>query len=239
MVAASGLLDMIDSFSVCSVSRPGSTPDRYTHGCCYHNGVVISDDSTLPGILRTVFLDRDGVLNEKMPEGRYVTSWNEFHPLPGVAEAIGRLNRAGVRVIVVSNQRGIAKGLYSAADVQEIHSRFQDLLKTHGAKVDGFYFCPHEKGQCNCRKPLPGLFEQAVVEFPEISAASSAMIGDSLSDIEFGRRLGMLTVFVKGDPERQKPGTEAAWKMADLRSSSLDEVVDSLLSRQLQSNQRA
>lgn len=184
-------------------------------------------------------MDRDGVLNQKMPEGHYVTSWNEFHPLPKVAEAIGRMNKAGLRVLVVSNQRGIAKGLYAIADVQAIHSRFQDLLKSHGAEVDGFYFCPHDKGQCNCRKPLPGLFEQAVAEFPEITSASSAMIGDSLSDIEFGRRLGMFTVFIHGDPERQQHGVEMASDTADLHFSSLDEAVSALLSRQLQGNQRS
>ncbi len=112
-----------------------------------------------------MFLDRDGVLNEKMPEGRYVESWSDFHLLPGVAEAIGRLNRAGLRVVVVSNQRGIALGRYLAADVEAIHSSLQDLLKAHGAHVDGFYFCPHDKGQCNCRKPLPGLFQQAAADF--------------------------------------------------------------------------
>ena len=206
---------------------------------CYHNGVVNSDRRTLPSELRTVFMDRDGVLNQKMPEGHYVTSWNEFHPLPKVAEAIGRMNKAGLRVLVVSNQRGIAKGLYAIADVQAIHSRFQDLLKSHGAEVDGFYFCPHDKGQCNCRKPLPGLFEQAVAEFPEITSASSAMIGDSLSDIEFGRRLGMFTVFIHGDPERQQHGVEMASDTADLHFSSLDEAVSALLSRQLQGNQRS
>ena len=120
-----------------------------------------------------------------------MTSLSEFKPLAGAVEAVGRLNRAGLRVVVVSNQRGIAKGLYTAADVEAIHSGFQKLLKAHGAKVDGFYFCPHEKGTCNCRKPLPGLYEQAVTDFPEIAAADSAMIGDSLSDIDFGRRLGM------------------------------------------------
>ena len=179
--------------------------------------------------LRTVFLDRDGVLNEKMPEGRYVASRADFHLLPGVAEAIGRLNRAGVRVAVVSNQRGIALGLYTAADVNTLHSALQELLATHGAHVDGFYFCPHDKGQCNCRKPLSGLFEQAVAEFPEIAAATSVMIGDSLSDIEFGRRLGMLTVFIKGALGRQKPGSEAAGELADLRFPSLVEAVNRLL----------
>ena len=179
--------------------------------------------------LRTVFLDRDGVLNEKMPEGRYVASRADFHLLPGVAKAIGRLNRAGVRVMVVSNQRGIALGLYTAADVNDLHSALQELLATRGAHVDGFYFCPHDKGQCNCRKPLPGLFEQAVAEFPEIAAATSVLIGDSLSDIEFGRRLGMLTVFIEGAPERRKPGAEAALELADLRFPSLTRAVDRLL----------
>ena len=179
--------------------------------------------------LRTVFLDRDGVLNEKMPEGRYVASRADFHLLPGVAKAIGRLNRAGVRVMVVSNQRGIALGLYTAADVNDLHSALQELLAHHGAHVDGFYFCSHDKGQCKCRKPLPGLFEQAVAEFPEITAATSVMIGDSLSDIDFGRRLGMLTVFIEGAPERRKPGAEAALELADLRFPSLTRAVDRLL----------
>jgi D-glycero-D-manno-heptose 1,7-bisphosphate phosphatase len=179
--------------------------------------------------LRTVFLDRDGVPNEKMPEGRFVASQADFHLLPGAVEAVGRLNRAGVLVVVVSNQRGIALGLYSSADVDAIHSALQELLAHHGAHVDGFYFCPHDKGQCNCRKPLPGLFEQAVAEFPEITAATSVMIGDSLSDIDFGRRLGMLTVFIEGDPERRKPGAESAGKLADMRFPSLAEAVNDLL----------
>ena len=160
---------------------------------------------------------------------RYPHWQADFHLLPGAAEAVGRLNRAGVRVVVVSNQRGIALGLYSSADVDAIHSALQELLAHHGAHVDGFYFCSHDKGQCNCRKPLPGLFEQAVAEFPEITAATSVMIGDSLSDIDFGRRLGMLTVFIEGDPERRKPGAESAGKLADMRFPSLAEAVNDLL----------
>jgi D-glycero-D-manno-heptose 1,7-bisphosphate phosphatase len=179
--------------------------------------------------MKTVFLDRDGVINDKMPEGRYVTSWAEFHLLPGVAEAIAKLNRAGFRVVVVSNQRGISLGLYTAADVLSIHSALQNLLSSHGAHVDGFYFCPHGRGECNCRKPLPGLFEQAVAEFPEITAATSVMIGDSKSDMEFGRRLGMTVVFIDGDPKRQNPGNEAAGDLADLRFPSLAEAVKALL----------
>jgi len=197
--------------------------------CCYHGGV---DDFAKPTInrnLSTVFLDRDGVLNEKMPEGSYVASWGDFQILPGVPDAIGRLNQAGLRVVVVSNQRGIALGLYSTGDVETIHARFQELLKAHGAHVDGFYFCPHDKGTCNCRKPLSGLFDQAASDFPEIAAAASAMIGDSFSDIEFARRLGMLTIFIDGDPERQEPGAQATGELADLRFPSLAEAVDALL----------
>jgi D-glycero-D-manno-heptose 1,7-bisphosphate phosphatase len=179
--------------------------------------------------LKTVFLDRDGVINDKMPEGRYVTCWAEFHLLPGVAEAIAQLNQAGLRVVVVSNQRGISLGLYTTADVVDLHSALQNLLSRHGAHVDGFYFCPHGRGECNCRKPLPGLFEQAVAEFPEIAAATSVMIGDSKVDVEFGRNLGMTVVFIDGDPKRQKPGNEAAGGLADLRFPSLAEAVEALL----------
>jgi D-glycero-D-manno-heptose 1,7-bisphosphate phosphatase len=186
-------------------------------------------DSSAPRPLRTVFLDRDGVLNQKLPEGRYVASLSDFRVLPGVPDAIARLNRAGLRVIVLSNQRGIALGLHTAQDVLAIHAAFQSELAGHGARVDAFYFCPHDKGECNCRKPLPGLFEQAQADFPDIAAESSLMIGDSLSDIEFGRRLGMTTVFIDGDPALQKPGAETARGLADQQFASLPEAVDALL----------
>ena len=185
--------------------------------------------TTIPRNLRNVFLDRDGILNEKMPEGQYVTRWEEFHVLPGVVEALGRLNRAGMRVIVVSNQRGIARGLYQLADVESIHAAFQRQLERDGAHIDAFFLCPHEKDECNCRKPLPGLFEQAQSRFPEIAAATSVMVGDALSDIEFGRRLGMATIFVEVDPQRRSPHAEEAAKLADLRCGSLADAVEALL----------
>jgi len=179
--------------------------------------------------LRTVFLDRDGILNEKMPEGQYVAGWQDFHILPGVAEALYRLNRAGLLTIVVSNQRGIARGLYTASDVDAIHAAFQRQLSSAGAHIDAFLICPHDRGQCNCRKPLPGLFEQAVAQFPQITAATSVMIGDSLSDVEFGRSLGMATIFIEGDPLRRKSGAEDSARLADVRSASLPEAVETLL----------
>jgi D-glycero-D-manno-heptose 1,7-bisphosphate phosphatase len=180
-------------------------------------------------VLKTVFLDRDGVLNEKMPEGHYVTRWEEFRPLPGVPEAVQRLNRAGVLVLVVSNQRGVALGHYTVADVESIHSEFQKLLNAAGARVDAFFFCPHDKHSCTCRKPGPGLFEQARARFPEIAPETSIMIGDSLSDIEFGRRLGMGTVFIEGNAEHQKPGAASAKELAQMCCRSLPEAVEALL----------
>jgi D-glycero-D-manno-heptose 1,7-bisphosphate phosphatase len=179
--------------------------------------------------LQTVFLDRDGVLNEKMPEGEYVRSVRDLRVLPGVGEAIAQLNRAGMRTLVVSNQRGIALGLYTAADVDVVHAELQKNLAAHGGRIDGFFYCPHGENECNCRKPLGGLFDQALTQFPDIDAKSSAMIGDSLSDVEFGHRLGMLTVFLEGDAGRRKPGVESAGKLADAQFRSLPEAVEWLL----------
>ncbi|MGA7340860.1 MAG: HAD family hydrolase [Terracidiphilus sp.] len=181
--------------------------------------------------MSTVFLDRDGVLNEKAPEGKYVSRWQNFHVLDGVAEALARLNRAGLRAIVVTNQRGIALGLYTAADVQVLHAQFERLLEERGARIDAFYVCPHDYGECNCRKPLPGLFGQAVAEFPDLSAAQSVIIGDSLVDVEFGRRLGMRTILIEGGAEHRGPDAGKASDRADWRCSSLSEAVDVLLAK--------
>jgi D-glycero-D-manno-heptose 1,7-bisphosphate phosphatase len=179
--------------------------------------------------VNTVFLDRDGVLNEKVPEGQYVSRWEDFRVLGGVAEAVARLNQAGMRVIVVTNQRGVALGLYTAGDVEALHARFAQFLAQHGARVDAFYVCPHDRGECGCRKPLPGLFEQAVADFKEISAAKSVMVGDSLVDMEFGRGLGMKTILIESAEETRAPGSEKAAGLADLRCASLGEAVQAIL----------
>ena len=195
----------------------------------YHYGVTSQNPRQLPRDVTTVLLDRDGVLNQKMPEGRYVERWKDFHVLPGVPEAIARLNQAGLRVIVVSNQRGIALGLYTAADVDALHAGFQSLLSQHGAHIDAFFYCPHLVGRCNCRKPLPGLFEQAVEAFPDVTAATSLMIGDSLVDMEFGRRLGITTILIDGETEQPRATAKIARETADLRFPSLAEAADALL----------
>jgi D-glycero-D-manno-heptose 1,7-bisphosphate phosphatase len=182
----------------------------------------------IPRNLRTVFLDRDGILNEKMPEGQYVRRWEQFRVLPGVLRALRRMNQAGLRVVVVTNQRGIARGLSTLAQIKAIHEDFALRLQREGGRIDAFFICPHDEGACNCRKPLTGLFEQAVARFPDIDAAASVMIGDSLSDMEFGRRLGMTTILVEGNEQRE-PVDEQAAALADMRCASLGEAVEAVL----------
>lgn len=179
--------------------------------------------------IETVFLDRDGVLNKKMPEGRYVTSWEEFEPLPGVVNAIRALNEAGIRVIVVTNQRGVALGYISSTGVAAIHATFQEFLKASNAHIDTFYVCPHDKHVCNCRKPKTGLFEQAMQDFPAIKPETSVMMGDSLSDMEAARNFGIAAVLIAGDAENRGPGREKAQELADASFASLPEAVDAII----------
>jgi D-glycero-D-manno-heptose 1,7-bisphosphate phosphatase len=181
--------------------------------------------------VRTVFLDRDGVLNEKAPEGEYVWRWQDFRVLDGVPEAIARLNRAGIRAIVVTNQRGVALGRYTMADVAALHAEFQKRLAAQGAHIDAFYVCPHDYGECNCRKPLPGLFEQAAADFPEILAQASVMIGDSAVDVEFGRRLGMKTILIGGADSQLRSDLLQKGLPVDSLCSSLRAAVKSMLYR--------
>jgi D-glycero-D-manno-heptose 1,7-bisphosphate phosphatase len=175
--------------------------------------------------IRYVFLDRDGVINRKAPEGKYVAHWTEMVILPGVEAAIAALNRSGRRVIVVSNQRGIALGYYTGADVDALHAQLQNHLALHGAHIDAYYYCPHDEGECDCRKPGTGMFMQAFRDFPEASAENSIVIGDSLPDIQAARALKMPSIFICGDPSTQKKGGDLAAGLADLTAESLPAAV--------------
>jgi D-glycero-D-manno-heptose 1,7-bisphosphate phosphatase len=176
--------------------------------------------------VRHVFLDRDGVLNRKLPEGAYVTGWSQFEWLPGAVEAIARMNRAGMTVILVSNQRGIALGLFTDAQLELIHGNMRTHLAQHGARLDAIYYCPHDIGECQCRKPDIGLFEQAFKDFPRATAHNSVVIGDSLSDMQAGQRLGMKTIFIQGEADRQKAGAAVAAESADAVAGSLLQAVE-------------
>jgi D-glycero-D-manno-heptose 1,7-bisphosphate phosphatase len=143
---------------------------------------------------KAAFLDRDGVINRKAPtEGDYITRWEEMQILPGVVEAIALLNRAGFRVIVVSNQRCVAKGLVKAGELDSMHQRMCGELAAMGAKIDRVYYCPHEEQPpCSCRKPEPGMLFAAADEY-QVDLRSSWMIGDSEKDVEAGRSAGCST----------------------------------------------
>jgi D-glycero-D-manno-heptose 1,7-bisphosphate phosphatase len=179
--------------------------------------------------IQYVFLDRDGVLNRKQPEGHYVTRWSEFELLPGVEEALVRLKASGRTLIVVSNQRGVALGLYTEQDVETIHHRLNEHLAKHNAQIDGFYFCPHDKNQCECRKPKTGLFQKALRDFPGANASNSIVIGDSISDIEAANTLGWPSIFIHGEADRQKPGASLAASKATGQANSLLEAVAGFL----------
>ena len=145
---------------------------------------------------KAVFLDRDGIINRQAPEHDYIKSWQEFSFLSGVPEAVRKLNEAGYLVLIVTNQRGVARGMMTMDAVSDIHEKMcRELAKTE-AYVDGIYVCPHENGTCTCRKPEIGLFLQAEQEF-EIDKSQSWMVGDGDSDVEAGQRYGVRTIHTK------------------------------------------
>src|SRR3954447_11323724 len=143
-----------------------------------------------------VFLDRDGTINRKAAEGRYVTTPAEFELLPGASRAIRMLNDAGARVVVVTNQRGIARGLMSEAALEAIHEKMRLDLAAAGAHVDSIYYCPHDRDVCDCRKPAVGMFIRALAELPDVPRSRCAFVGDSLSDVQSGMAVGIDTVLI-------------------------------------------
>jgi D-glycero-D-manno-heptose 1,7-bisphosphate phosphatase len=146
-----------------------------------------------------VFLDRDGTLSTSPPPGDYVTDPDQLTLLTGAGEAIARFNRAGIWVGVVTNQRGIALGLYTRADLEAIHRRLAELLAAHGAHLDGIWFCPHHNGECDCRKPQPGMLLAARSAVPGLDFARAAMIGDTEADVAAGNAAGVTTVRLGAD----------------------------------------
>ena len=145
---------------------------------------------------RAAFLDRDGVINRAASDGKYIIRWEEMFFLPGVAEAIRLLNTSGFLVIVVTNQRCVAKGLITIEDLILLHQKMRGELAAVGAMIDRVYFCPHDmEPPCSCRKPAPGMLLEAARD-RDITLYESWMIGDSTSDIEAGRSAGCKTARV-------------------------------------------
>lgn len=150
----------------------------------------MSDDNNLNP---AVFLDRDGTINE---DRGYIGDPNDVVLIEGAAEAIKKLNKRGIPVIVITNQSGLARDFYTEADLQAVNKRLTDLLETEGAHIEGLYYCPHHPDDnCECRKPELGLIEEATSEH-DIDLNHSVMVGDKLSDMELGHRGGMKSVLV-------------------------------------------
>jgi len=156
------------------------------------------------GLLKTdktwsLFLDRDGVINKRIVGG-YVRSWDEFEFLPGVPDALKILSGAFARILVVSNQQGVGKKLVTDEEVKEIHHRMSDEIRKAGGTIDKVYYCPFlEEDRSIMRKPNIGMALKARKDFPGINFKRSVMVGDSVSDMIFGRRLKMKTVLLSDD----------------------------------------
>lgn len=153
------------------------------------------------GQRKAVFLDRDGVINKKLPEDQYVSRPAEFELLPEVLEALGIFHNLGFAIVVVTNQRGIARGMMTFDDLDAVHKFMKTLFKDVGLRIDGLYYCPHDKTDyCYCRKPSPGMILEAAKDL-NIDLNSSFMVGDSESDMKAGRNAGVRSVLISPLPD--------------------------------------
>lgn len=182
----------------------------------------------------TLFLDRDGVINKRLP-GKYVKTIDAFEFLNLVPEAIARCSRIFGRIIVITNQQGIGKQLMTETDLESVHKHMFEEVEIAGGQIEAVYFCPDLKTDANpCRKPSPimGLWAQS--DFPDINFKKAIMVGDSLCDIQFGKNLKMETVLVETNREEMKkildlekadPGfkvdrkVSGLWELAELLDS--------------------
>jgi histidinol-phosphate phosphatase family protein len=174
----------------------------------------------MPGLSRAAaFLDRDGTLNVRPPEHEYVRSVDEFTWLPGAREGAALLARAGYALLVVSNQRGIARGLVTEGGLREIERYIQQGLARHGCRIDAFRYCRHDlEAACACRKPKPGLVIDLTRDL-DLDIAQSWLIGDSETDVAAGRAAGCRTGLIT-----RTPVTTAA----DVRAGSLLEAAQAI-----------
>jgi D-glycero-D-manno-heptose 1,7-bisphosphate phosphatase len=183
---------------------------------------------TPAALRRAVFLDRDGTVNE---ERDYLWRVEDFIFIPGVPEAIRRLNEAGWLVVVVTNQSGVARGYYGEEDVERLHRHIKRLLAAAGARIDAFYFCPHHpregvgayRRDCDCRKGQPGMLLRAASELG-IDLSRSFMVGDKVADVEAGEAAGCTPLMVLTGY-----GADEARRLAPARARrfpSLTEAVD-------------
>ena len=146
-------------------------------------------------VQKVVLLDRDGVINEDSDD--YIKSPLEWEPIPGSLEAIGLLTQQGFRVVVITNQSGVARGLFSLDVLKQIHAKMERSIEAHGGKLEGIYYCPHgPEDFCECRKPKPGMFNQVANDLG-LDLAGVPAIGDSYRDLEAARSAGASPILVQ------------------------------------------
>jgi histidinol-phosphate phosphatase family protein len=211
--------------------------DRYAHVPSFDYGMVESAhvvfDHCVTALLaeraahtaRTsgrpaVFVDRDGVIVQDRDD--YVKRWAEVVLLPGAADALAALSRAGHRLLVVTNQSAIGRGLTSAAAVADIHDRLARAVALRGGRIDSFLVCPHRPDQrCPCRKPAPGLFRRAEARWA-VDLTTAFMIGDHASDMEAARSAGARGILVLSGRTRaaDAPDVECVAVVDDLRAAA-------------------
>jgi D-glycero-D-manno-heptose 1,7-bisphosphate phosphatase len=145
---------------------------------------------------QALFLDRDGVLNEEKVED-YIYHWGEFKFYPEVLPALKILAQHFAPIVIVTNQKGVGKGWMTEASLQDIHHHMKAAIEAAGGRIDGIYYCTELDNHHPNRKPQPGMAYLAQQDFPEIEWKQSTMVGNNLSDMEFGRNVGMKTVFLR------------------------------------------
>ena len=170
----------------------------------------------------SLFLDRDGVLNRRIPDG-YVCTVDQLELLDGVVEAVTALTPLVGRVVVVTNQAGVGKGLMTLEALHQIHRLLVAHLTSQGGRVDAVLYCPHRAEEhCGCRKPQPGLAWQAVERWPDLDLSRTIMVGDSRSDCEFAERAGMRSMFIG---ERSWSGGPDPWGTAPDLASAVPQLA--------------
>ena len=145
--------------------------------------------------MKLVILDRDGVIN--YDSAQFIKSPEEWKSIPGSLEAIARLNQAGYRVVLATNQSGVGRGLFDMATLNAIHEKMYKMLNQYGGRIDALFYCPHAAdSKCACRKPNPGMFEEIAKRF-NMDLKGVPAIGDSLRDLQAGVAMGCAPILVK------------------------------------------
>lgn len=176
--------------------------------------------------MQLVILDRDGVINQDSDD--YIKSPAEWHALPGSLAAIAKLNRAGFRVVIATNQSGIGRGLYDEATLEKIHQKLQDELARHHGMITKIYYCPHAPtDKCDCRKPKPGLLQKIATDFNG-DLTTTYFVGDSQRDLDAALAVGAKPILVltgNGKVTQSRLPPQHSIAIADNLAAAVDTII--------------